>query len=96
MFKRIVRIFFVFILILLLGGSLDSCKTTRLENKAIKEMEHRQTKINANLVKEYDKKYKRQTKIQSDQQRKMIEQSRKKPKNMRTTKRFFLFRWLGI
>ncbi len=67
-----------------------------MENKAIKETEHRQTKINDNLVKEYDKKYKRQTKIQSEQQRKMIEQSRKKPKNMKAAKRFFLFRWLGL
>lgn len=96
MIKKSVRIFFIFALMLLLAGSVGSCKASRSERKAIHKTERIQQKHNAKLTKEYDKKYKHQTKIQSERQRKIIVNSRKKPKNMKPPKRFFLFRWLGI
>ena len=99
--KRILQLSFVLSLLVVLG-SLNSCKSlrndpaTRSERKAIKKTQKQTQKANKSFTKDYNKKYKRQTKIQSDQQRKMIKQSRKKPKNMKSSKRFFLFRWLGI
>ncbi|MDA3905430.1 MAG: hypothetical protein PF484_05070 [Bacteroidales bacterium] len=97
MIKKLLKLLFVFTLLFSLGGTVSSCNISRLENKAINEAERRQRKINDEFAKEYDKKYKQQTKIQADQQRKMIKKSRRKPKNMKpTSKQFFLFRWLGI
>jgi len=91
--KRILKLTFILSLLFSLGVGLSSCRTSRVENKAIKEMEHRQRKIDDQFIKEYDKKYKRQTKLQNEQQRKMIEKSRKNPKNMGKKKRFFLFQY---
>lgn len=99
--KRIVQIFFILSLFFA-AGSMNSCKSLKMdpaarsERQAIKKAQKQTLKANKKFTKQYDKKYKRQTKIQSDQQRKMIKQSRKKPKNMKPSKRFFLFRWLGI
>jgi hypothetical protein len=77
-------------------ATVGSCKIARLENKAIKQAERTQRKVDKKFTKEYDKKYKHQTKIQSEPQRTMIKQSRKKPKNMKSTQTFFLIRWFGI
>ena len=94
--KGFLKFALVLMLLFSIGSSISSCRISRVENKAIKDAERRQRKVNDAFVKEYDKKYKHQTKIQSEQQRKMIKKSRKNPKNMNGSRRFFLFRWLGI
>lgn len=91
-----VRVVFISLFALMVMATVGSCKIARLENKAIKQAERTQRKADKKFTKEYDKKYKHQTKIQSEPQRTMIKQSRKKPKNMKSTQTFFLFRWFGI
>ncbi|MCD6179741.1 MAG: hypothetical protein J7K39_07540 [Bacteroidales bacterium] len=101
--KKNLGLIFIFTLFLSLTGSFSSCKSlhldhaSRMEKKAIRSAERSKRKANRKFTKQYDKKYKHQTKIQNEQQRNMIKQSRKKPKNMGKRRRsFFLFRWLGI
>ncbi|MBN2237490.1 MAG: hypothetical protein JW729_08010 [Bacteroidales bacterium] len=97
MLRKPIKYLIFLLLMFSLGASVSSCKVARMEKKAIREAERKQTKANNEFTKEYDKKYKHQTKIQPERQRKMIEKSRKKPKNMgKPQRRFFLFRWLGI
>jgi len=92
--NRILKVFFVAIFFMV--GGLSSCKTSRMEFKTEKQLRQRETKVSNQLLQEYDKKYRRQTKMQGEQQRKMIKKSRRNPKTMRPSKPFFLWRWLGI
>lgn len=100
--KNKAAVFLLSLLFLVFSGSLQSCKVLRLdkasrmEKRTTREFERKQRKEDAVLLKEYDKKYKHQTKIQAEKQRKKITKSRKKPMNMRPKRRFFLWRWLGI
>lgn len=105
--KRILRLTFVLLLFFSLAGGFSSCKSviqscndpvlTEEEAEKKKEALRISRKSDIKLIKKYNKSYKRQTKIQNEQQRDMIKQGRKRPKNMGKPKsRFFLFRCLGI
>jgi len=96
MIEKGLKILILLSLALLLCFPLSSCKTSRLGKVAAKKEKKQEQKERKIRLKAYDKRYRHQTKIQSEQQRKMIIKSRKKPKNMKRKSSFFMFRKGGL
>lgn len=86
------KILFLSVIALILSV-FTACSSTRIDQKAIKELEQKTKIADDQFTKEYHKKYKHQTKIQSKAQKKMIKKGRKNPKTMKANEKFFLIRW---
>jgi uncharacterized membrane protein (DUF106 family) len=86
------KILFLSVIALILS-IFTACSSTRIDQKAIKEIEQKTKIADDQFAKAYHKKYKHQTKIQSKSQKKMIKKGRKKPKTMKANDTFFLKRW---